>query len=104
MHTTRAIGPWCKLVTRQPTIAPSDNQVGQGSAQDVYRIRSDCYLDPESYDYFQYYYLYPRTLASVNERIYSSYPWVAGYPGYAYGYGAPWGFGGRPLARQFPGP
>jgi hypothetical protein len=27
------------------------------------------YPDPESYDYFQYYYLYPRTLASANERL-----------------------------------
>ncbi len=25
-------------------------------------------LDPEGYDYFRYYYLYPRTLASANQR------------------------------------
>lgn len=27
-------------------------------------------LDPEGYDYFQYYYLYPRTLQSANQRLY----------------------------------
>ena len=30
------------------------------------------YLDPESYEYFSYYYLYPRTLASANQRLFSS--------------------------------
>jgi hypothetical protein len=31
-------------------------------------------LDPESYDYFHYYYLYPRTLAAANQRFYSADP------------------------------
>lgn len=42
------------------------------------------YLDPESYEYFQYYYLYPRTLASAYDRL-GLYPWVGSwsyYPGY----------------------
>jgi hypothetical protein len=42
-------------------------------------------LDPESYDYFQYYYLYPRTLAAANQRFYSS---ETSFPRFApYGYG-----------------
>jgi len=42
------------------------------------------YLDPESYEYFQYHYLYPRTLASAYDRL-GLYPWAgpwAYYPGY----------------------
>jgi hypothetical protein len=31
-------------------------------------------LDPESYDYFQFYYLHPRTLAWANAQLYSGYP------------------------------
>ena len=41
-------------------------------------------LDPESYDYFRYYYLYPRTLASANERLYSS-PTFPAYPAWSPG-------------------
>jgi len=55
--------------------------------------------DPEGYDYFRYYYLYPRTLASANERLYSSYPWFPGYGPYFPGYGSPWGFHPRPFAH-----
>jgi hypothetical protein len=43
---------------------------------------SSRYMDPESYDYFAQYYLYPRTLASVNQRL--GY-YVAPYPYGAYG-------------------
>jgi hypothetical protein len=40
-------------------------------------------LDPESYDYFQYYYLQPRAMASAYERLSPYYyPW---FP-YRYGY------------------
>jgi hypothetical protein len=48
-------------------------------------------LDPESYDYFQQYYLYPRTLQSANERLYG-YPPFAAYPPYGPGYYSPWAF------------
>jgi len=48
-------------------------------------------LDPEGYDYFRYYYLYPRTLASANERLFSS-PSFPVYPPYSRGYYSPWGF------------
>jgi len=45
-------------------------------------------FDPESYDYFQYYYLQPRALASAYQRLspyyYPSYP-------YAYRHGPPFG-------------
>jgi hypothetical protein len=43
-------------------------------------------LDPEGYNYFQYYYLYPRTLASANQRFYSPHGSSYGYSPYAYGY------------------
>ena len=46
-------------------------------------------LDPESYEYFQYYYLYPRTLAAANQRLYTPYPSLYGFGAYPYGfYGA----------------
>jgi len=44
---------------------------------------SRLYPDPESYDYFQYYYLYPRTLASAYERLgFYPGPYFPGYPGF----------------------
>ena len=47
-------------------------------------------LDPDSYEYFQYYYLHPRTLASVYQRL--------GI------YGAPYPYGPyRPLRTAYPG-
>jgi hypothetical protein len=47
-------------------------------------------LDPDSYDYFQYFYLQPRAQAAVNQRL-SPY----GYPSFpqAYGYSSFHGFG-----------
>jgi hypothetical protein len=55
------------------------------------------YPGPEGYDYFQYYYLYPRTLASANERL-GRYPapYFSGYYG-AFGPYSPRGlyFGNR---------
>ena len=55
------------------------------------------YLDPEGYDYFRYYYLYPRTLASANRRLWSSYPFPV-YPGYSFGLWSPWAVRPRPFA------
>src|SRR5208282_193291 len=46
-------------------------------------------LDPESYDYFQYYYLYPRTLAAANQRFFSANGLAPGFGPYAYGYYGP---------------
>lgn len=57
------------------------------------------HLDPEGYDYFWYYYLYPRTLASANQRFYSSGAPLDFYP-YAYGYYQPAPF--RPLPFRRP--
>jgi len=57
------------------------------------------HLDPEGYDYFWYYYLYPRTLASANQRFYSSGAPLDVYP-YAYGYYQPAPF--RPLPFRRP--
>ena len=46
-------------------------------------------LDPESYEYFQYYYLYPRTLAAANQRLYTPYPTLQEFGAGPYGfYGA----------------
>jgi hypothetical protein len=49
-------------------------------------------FDPEAYDYFQYYYLYPRTLAAANERFFSSSPSFSGFAPYHYGYFGPMPF------------
>jgi hypothetical protein len=57
------------------------------------------HLDPEGYDYFWYYYLYPRTLASANQRFYSSGAPLDFYP-YSYGYYQPAPF--RPLPFHRP--
>lgn len=46
-------------------------------------------LDPESYDYFQYYYLYPRTLAAANQRFYSSDALSPGLAPCGYGFSGP---------------
>jgi hypothetical protein len=56
-------------------------------------------LDPESYDYFQYYYLYPRTLAAANQSFYSSGARSPGFAPSGYGYyGPPPFWPGRPSA------
>jgi hypothetical protein len=47
------------------------------------RIMAAGGFDPDSYDYFQYYYLQPRTLASVYQRL-SPY-----YPSFSYAYRYP---------------
>jgi hypothetical protein len=52
-------------------------------------------FDPESYDYFQYYYLYPRTLAYANQRMFTPYGSSVGVPSWGYGYYGPLPF--RPL-------
>jgi hypothetical protein len=54
------------------------------------------YLDPEGYDYFRYYYLYPRTLDSANQRLFSS-PTFPSYPAWSPGYYSPWAFHPRPF-------
>jgi len=61
------------------------------------------HLDPEGYDYFQYYYLYPRTLASAYERLGFYGPPPYGY-GYYPAYGASFSFGyGYPRRLGFRG-
>jgi hypothetical protein len=46
-------------------------------------------FDPDSYAYFCHYYLHPRTLASVYQRL---GVYAAPYPG-GYGYNQPFGYG-----------
>jgi hypothetical protein len=54
------------------------------------------YLDPEGYNYFQYYYLYPRTLAWANQQLnYGASPSPSFYYGNN-GYYAPLTFGPYP--------
>jgi hypothetical protein len=55
-------------------------------------------LDPEGYDYFQYYYLYPRTLSAANQRFYGTGGFAPGFTpfGYGYGYGYGPGYYGPP--------
>jgi len=67
--------------------------VAQARAAAVERARSSRNVaaggfDPESYDYFQYYYLQPRALAFGYQRLSPYY-----YPSYpnAYRYGPPFG-------------
>jgi hypothetical protein len=49
-------------------------------------------FDPEGYDYFHYYYLYPRTLAAANQRLYSPYTTFPPFPSYAFGLYGPGAF------------
>ena len=53
-------------------------------------------LDPESYDYFQYYYLYPRTLSAANQRLFTPCPSMQGFGPYPYGYYGPMPFNALP--------
>jgi hypothetical protein len=89
------------LLKRSAGVSPP---VQQGNSQPVPNVvvlprapanaAGSAYLDPESYEYFQYYYLYPRTLASAYDRL-GLYPWVSPWP-YSAGY--------YPHGPYFPGP
>jgi hypothetical protein len=46
-------------------------------------------MDPEGYSYFQHYYLFPRTLAYVYDRL----GYAQGFPGYYFPLGQPFGPG-----------
>ncbi|MCX6905462.1 MAG: hypothetical protein NTW03_18685 [Verrucomicrobia bacterium] len=52
------------------------------------RTRASGGFDPDSYEYFQYYYLQPRAQASMYQRL---YPYA--YPRFPYAYGQAAGFG-----------
>ena len=54
-------------------------------------------LDPESYDYFQYYYLQPRALASAYQRLSPYY-----YPSFPYRYRPAVAFGRGPIYPGYP--
>jgi hypothetical protein len=79
--------------------------VQNASAYPAGNVRSVA-MDPEGYDYFRYYYLYPRTLASANERLISSYPPSRGFYPYPSGFGGfgPHRFAGRAFRGTFLGP
>jgi hypothetical protein len=76
------------LLKRGAEIRAQVSQVGANAAARTYSNSNPgyAYLDPESYDYFRYYYLYPRTLADVYQRLSPC------YPAYSYGYCQPFPF------------
>jgi hypothetical protein len=61
-------------------------------------------LDPEGYDYFQYYYLYPRTLEAANERLFSSYRAFGNATPFQYQYGGYGIYGIYGPATFYPAP
>ena len=83
---------------------PEASQPGVGTpAPTLYASAPYAPLDPEGYDYFRSYYLLPRTLASVNERL-APYnpPFSYGYPyAYPYGFGRSLRFSPRSSAGYF---
>jgi hypothetical protein len=81
------------MMKRGSALAAEQNQPRQASSVVLpYPSSGRSYggLDPEGYDYFHYYYLYPRTLAWANQRLYTPYPSSQGYWPYSgYGYYGP---------------
>ena len=77
------------MVKRGAALRGQGAQAGNLTLAAIGNNRSYRPLDPESYDYFQYYYLYPRTLASANQRLYSVNPPSFGYRPYSYGFYGP---------------
>lgn len=85
-------------VKAQTTKASVSNAVATVAVRNL----STGVLDPESYEYFQHYYLYPRTLSSVYQRL-PPYP-APYYYGYRYpsaSYPYHYGFRGR-FGRRAP--
>jgi len=74
-------GATLKTQARQAVALNAPPPAYSGSSRRYYR------LDPESYDYFQYYYLYPRTLAAANQSFYSPGGFSSGFAPYGSGYG-----------------
>jgi hypothetical protein len=74
-------GAALKAEVRQAIAFNSARPANAGGNRRYYR------LDPEGYDYFQYYYLYPRTLAAANQSFYSPGAFSPGFGSYGYGYG-----------------
>ncbi len=68
--------------------APARAEVVAAGPGEAYR--GPFQLDPEGYEYFHYYYLYPRTLASAYQQLapYATWPYgYGGYPAYGPAYG-----------------
>jgi hypothetical protein len=88
------------MVTRGGTLRAQASQSGNLKAFPVVypgRNRSYGMLDPEGYDYFQYYYLYPRTLAEANQRFYAPNGSSLVFAPYGHGF-----FGPRPFQPLSP--
>jgi len=91
-----------KRTSAASTAAPAPAQASADAQNNQQMALVNAYLAnrsyPESYDYFQHYYLYPRTLASVNETL--------GYNAAYYGFGGngmvPYNFAGRPYFNNSP--
>lgn len=81
------------------TSAPN-GQTGSTGSQQVVAVVHTGNLDPEGYEFFQHYYLFPRTLAYVNQTL--GYGPGGGYP---FGYARPRRFFAPAMGYQFyPGP
>jgi hypothetical protein len=76
-------GAALRMQIRQSLASNATPPPTAGSNRRYYR------LDPESYDYFQYYYLYPRTLAAANQRFLSGSGFSPGFAPFGYGYYGP---------------
>lgn len=69
------------LIKRSAEAKPATGQMLNPRALNLLRSGAlGGHLDPESYQYFQYYYLYPRTLSSMYDRL--GYPPSPYYPFY----------------------
>ena len=87
------------LMKRSAAVREQSRQAGvdsaaQGTAPVAAKPGTAAYtrsygLDPESYEYFQYYHLHPRTLSSVYQRLSPYYP-------HSYGYNPPLPYGPYP--------
>lgn len=76
-------GATLRMQIRQALASNVTGSPSAGSNRRYYR------LDPESYDYFQDDYLYPRTLAAANQRFFSGSRFSPGLAPYGYGYYGP---------------
>jgi hypothetical protein len=89
------------FLKRTAEVRPQNSQAKETRPPPASVVHHDnrSYLDPEGYDYFQYYYLYPRTLATAYERL---GPYPSPYsPGYYGAFGPYYPYGHRFGSRQW---
>ena len=57
------------LLKHEPAASPGGGKTSTAELAPSNKRVVLVYIDPEGYDYFQHYYLYPRTLAAANARL-----------------------------------